>query len=163
MSTSDLRVGKGIMEVSNDSGANWRDVGNATVFNMSLGVERLDHFSARSGVRAKDRSVVIEKSATLSITLEEFTEENLRLALMADQDSTGENRIGINTEIRLMVRFTDTNDVGAKYVWTFPQVDFVPEGELQLISEEWGSFQLSGEVAVQTDGEFGTFVISASA
>jgi hypothetical protein len=43
-------------------------------------IERLDHFSQRRGVRAKDRSEIISRSATLNFTIDEINQTNLLAA-----------------------------------------------------------------------------------
>ncbi len=61
-----------------------RDLGNASTFNVSVELEKLEHFSSRAGLRAKDKEVVLELTPTITFTLDEFNVENLKLALFAD-------------------------------------------------------------------------------
>lgn len=66
-----------------DYGSNaYRHVGNAPTCTLALNVETLEHFSAMAGVREKDFEAVTQTGATLSLTLEEFTPENLARALL---------------------------------------------------------------------------------
>jgi hypothetical protein len=67
------------------------DLGNAPDFSISISKDMLEHFSSRSGLRVKDLSVVRELSASFVFTLEEFSLQNLLLALMgesADESQT---------------------------------------------------------------------------
>jgi hypothetical protein len=48
-------------------------------------IERLDHFSQRRGVRAKDRSEIISRSATLNFTIDEINQTNLLAAFGASE------------------------------------------------------------------------------
>jgi hypothetical protein len=74
-------VGKGIVFFTPDGGIEY-DVGNVTEMEFTPNIEKLDHFSSRQGVRAKDRSIVIEKAAELRMVMEEWTAKNLSLILL---------------------------------------------------------------------------------
>jgi hypothetical protein len=60
-----------------------RDVGNVNVFEFQQNIEFLDHWNHRGGIRKKDFRPVVQQSATVRLTMDEFTAENLRIALMA--------------------------------------------------------------------------------
>lgn len=60
-----------------------RDVGNVNVFEFQQNIEFLDHWNHRGGIRKKDFRPVVQQSATVRLTMDEFTAENLRLAMMA--------------------------------------------------------------------------------
>ena len=74
-------IGKGKVFWTPDAGVE-RELGNVPEFEFTPTIEKLDHYSSREGVRSKDRSVVLEKSATVRVLMEEWSLENLRLALM---------------------------------------------------------------------------------
>jgi len=61
-----------------------RDMGNAPAFAVSLAVEKLDHYSSRSGLRAKDKIVVTEVTPTMTFTLDEINVDNVALMFMAE-------------------------------------------------------------------------------
>lgn len=60
----------------------WTDLGNAPEFTYEPTVETLEHFSSRSGVRSLDKVAVTQVGANLSLTLDELTADNLKLALL---------------------------------------------------------------------------------
>lgn len=60
-----------------------RDVGNVNVFEFTQTAPVLDHWNRRKGVRYKDYGPVTEQSATVKLEMDEWTAENMRLALMA--------------------------------------------------------------------------------
>ncbi len=60
-----------------------RDVGNVNVFEFTQEAELLDHWNHRGGVRYKDFRPVVQQSATVRLEMDEWTAENLRLAMMA--------------------------------------------------------------------------------
>src|SRR5262245_49587691 len=134
-------IGKGIVSIKTVQDANWRDVGNVPEFEFTPEIEKLDHFSSRTGVKSKDKSVVLEKAATIRIVMEEWTAQNLRLALlgMVDDSNPGAITIDIFSEnsIEAQVRFVGQNEVGPNWTFEFPRVSFIPSSALNPISEEW--------------------------
>lgn len=79
-------VGKGIVSWQADGDTEYRDLGDVPSFKFTPTVKRLDHYSSRLGVKSKDRSVVLEKSAVVSITMDEWNAANMALVLMAVND-----------------------------------------------------------------------------
>lgn len=67
---------------SNGNSTGLLDLGNAPAFNVSLTTEKLDHYSSRSGLRVKDKSVLLSVNVSLSFTLDEINIENLKLAFL---------------------------------------------------------------------------------
>jgi len=78
-------IGKGVVEIQLADDLTFRDVGNVPVFEFTPNITTLPHFSSRFGVRAKDLEIVQELSASLNIEMEEFTYQNLMLALMGEE------------------------------------------------------------------------------
>lgn len=58
-----------------------RSPGNVAELKLSLKTEVLEHFESQSGQRSLDHRMIKSKTATVSLTIEEFTKENLALAL----------------------------------------------------------------------------------
>ena len=58
-----------------------RSPGNVADLKLSLKTEVLEHFESQSGQRSLDHRMIKSKSATVSMSVEEFTKENLALAL----------------------------------------------------------------------------------
>lgn len=58
-----------------------RTPGNVASLVLSLSTDVLEHYESTTGQRALDHRMVRQKNATLSLTVEEFTKENLALAL----------------------------------------------------------------------------------
>jgi|SRR5580765_1518437 hypothetical protein len=77
-------IGKGVVSIQLEAESTFRDIGNVPVFEFAPNVTTLPHFSSRYGVRAKDLEVITEKSAALNITMDEFTFENMKLALLGE-------------------------------------------------------------------------------
>lgn len=150
-------VGKGIVYIKLPTDADYVDVGNVTALEFTPTVEKLDHFSSRTGIRQKDKSVVLQVSATLSITMEEWTARNIALTLLGDVvESGGIVSIDIltNNAQEAAVKFIGANSVGPQWSFEFPSVSFTPSAALNPISDEWGELQVEGEVQA-VDGAFG--------
>lgn len=58
-----------------------RSPGNVAELKLSLKTDVLEHYESQSGQRTLDHRMVKQKSATVSLTIEEFTKDNLALAL----------------------------------------------------------------------------------
>jgi hypothetical protein len=59
------------------------------------------------------------------------------------------------SEIVGRVRLVGTNDIGAKGTFEMNNVSFKPSSSISPISDEWGQFEVIGEVLVDTYGKFG--------
>lgn len=82
--TSQYYIGKGVVSIDIGSTGTFKDIGNVPVFEFAPDIQTLPHFSSRYGVRAKDLEVITEKNAALNITMDEFTHQNLMLALLGE-------------------------------------------------------------------------------
>lgn len=134
-------------------------VGNVTELELSADIEKLDHFSSMSGTKSKDKSIVVSKGYALRMVMEEWTPRNMQLMLMGTPD-TGDLAavtiaIGSVNSVKGQFRFVGTNDVGPKWIFDLPEVEFSPTGSLNPISDEWGNMEVTGDVLVQDDGSFG--------
>jgi hypothetical protein len=162
-------VGKGSVFFTPLDGVE-RHLGNVPEFEFTPALEKLDHYSSMAGVRSKDRSATIEKSATLRIVMDEWSIENLQLALMGGEAAAGgEGGAGDMQfdllsvdEIRGAIRFVGANSIGPKLTITLPSVSFTPSSGQSFISDEWGSLELTGDVLL-TEGSFGTLALAEPA
>lgn len=74
------------------------DLGNAPAFTISRDGESLDHFSSREGIRKKDHSVDISVGFKLRFTLDEYSMDNLDIALQGDGVETVSQGAGTEDE-----------------------------------------------------------------
>ncbi len=73
-----------ISERDPDTGAainGYRFLGNVPTFKISTSTQEVSHFESYTGQQLEDLSIETRKSATLMLTLEDFSRENLGLAL----------------------------------------------------------------------------------
>jgi hypothetical protein len=129
------------------------DLGNVSKITLTPSFDTLDHFSSRSGVKSLDKQVVVSKKLEIALTLDEWSESNVRLAILGS--ATGTINIFALAEREGELIITGTNEVGQKYVWTLPSVSFKPSGSLDLISDEWATMEITGTVNLVADS-FGT-------
>lgn len=159
-STDLLQVGKGIAVFKKDGETTFRDLGNAPEIELTPSAETLEHFTARTGTKARDKTVTISSNAELRVVLEEWAAFNLSLLLTGPVDMTDPEHpivsIGGANSIRGEFRFYGMNDVGDRWNVTIPIVDFLPSGSLNLISDEWGNMEITGQAAANASGVFGT-------
>ena len=114
-SINNYTVGKGIVSFRKDLAGAYADMGNCTEFEFTPELEKLDHFSSREGVRTKDKSIVIQKSGTVRLVLDEWTRDNIALAVLGTNTIVGGQSITEifdSNAIKGSLRFTGTNEVG---------------------------------------------------
>jgi hypothetical protein len=92
--TDNYLYGKGRLYFKPEDGSGYLDLGNIPKFGIEVEVEKNEHFSSRSGTRDKDLSIVLEKSAKASLTLEEASAENLNIGFMGDGVVSGSQSAG---------------------------------------------------------------------
>jgi hypothetical protein len=119
-STDNYTLGKGIVYFdkidANGEYAGERDLGNAVVFTLSSAIEKLDHFNNRSGLRAKDKTVVTEITPSVAFTLDEINVDNVALMFMADTvavTQTADDALTYTIDVSAM---TDSKITGGLYL-----------------------------------------------
>ena len=148
-------VGKGVGTWTATGGSSV-DLGNIPKFEFTPKPEKLEHWSHRVGTRFLDAAVVVAKSGELMVTFDEWTYENLQLALLGSLSGSTNNILDLANFTGQLV-FTGTNDVGPKKIWTFPTVILFPTSKIDLISEGYAELEMQGLVTGDpTTGSFGT-------
>lgn len=61
-----------------------RDLGNAPAFSFNIALEKLEHFSSRGGLKAKDKEIISQITPGVSFTLDEMNKDNLTLLTLAE-------------------------------------------------------------------------------
>jgi hypothetical protein len=151
-------VGKGIVSFKPVGEADFIDLGNCPEIEYTPSIEKLDHFTSRSGIKTKDKSVVIERGGELRILMEEMTAFNLSLLMMGtvgNDGPAGEESVDIFTAdtLRGELKFEATNDVGPRWNLHFYNVEFAPSGSFNPISDEWNNIEVTGEVLQASDSD----------
>src|ERR1700722_13488737 len=149
-------VGKGVMSWSVEGGdGSYRDLGNCSSFEITPQVQRLEHWSSRTPTKTKDQSVVQQKAMSAKGVLDEISQDNLSLALMGSQDSTGliTNILDL-PDLRGALRFVGTNAVGEKQQVDLPTVVLTPSQAIGFIADGYASITLDGDVLASETGVF---------
>ena len=61
-----------------------RDLGNAPAFSFNVALEKLEHFSSRGGLKAKDKSIISKITPGITFTLDEVNKENMALLTLGN-------------------------------------------------------------------------------
>lgn len=164
--TRNYQVGKGKLSFKKEGEAEFRLLGNVAEFELEFEVEDLEHFSAMEGLRTKDLVVAIELSAVARMVMEEFTADNLAIALLGETSENSEGStqitIGVASLVKGELKFEATNKVGPKWDYHFPSVSFKPAGAISPISDEWNQLTVEGEIQA-VNGSLGTATLQPTA
>jgi hypothetical protein len=152
-----LQVGKGNVTFQKNFTGDFRHLGNCTSFTVTPEVELLEHFSSMEGTRKKDLVITIEQKATVAITMEEMTAFNMHIMVQGalDEAAVGGPEVeifGATEAITGHLRFTGTNDVGPQITIDLYNVQFAPDGDLEMISDEFNAMEVTGDVLVAPTG-----------
>ena len=150
-----LAIGKGILSIAEWAGGaigSYFDMGNCNSIEIEPVIERLPHYSSRSGFRQKDKNPIIQTEYNLSFVAEEMAAVNLNRFLLGTL--SGKTTIlGLQgTNVEYAVRFVSDNPIGPNQTWDFWKLTLSPNGALQLIGEEWMSMSFTGEGLADTGG-----------
>jgi hypothetical protein len=97
----------------------------------------------------------------MKMGLQEFTSDNFVLALLGTKaEASGSPiaiSIGTNNQIVGAIRFLGQNDIGPRQQLDLPSVLISPSAALNLLADDWGVIELSGDVRGDpTTGSYGT-------
>lgn len=154
-------IGKGIVSFKETGGSTFVDLGNAPSFIYTPKVTKKEHFTSREGVKTKDFTAITEIGATIKVTLDEITAENL--AMFALGDLTGGTITGLTkAEFNGTLQVIGTNDIGQHVSW-IGDISFVPSGDFRFITDadDFSTIVLEAEVQKAADGSFGTWYVTA--
>lgn len=165
-SPQNYTVGKGFIIFRPAGEEDFFHLGNVPNFVFTPAVEKLDHYSSMSGTKVKDAIIVLQKTGTVKITMEEITKRNLGIMLMGNVDDTDPNNIVIDvfaqSAITGELRFYATNEVGPRWRLFLNQVQFTPNGDFSPISDNLMTLVVQGDVYA-VDGEWGkAYLVSGS-
>lgn len=150
--TENYALGRGLLYAAEFSGGapgEYVEVGNCPRFELELTEEKLDHFDSRSGLKNKDRQVVIQTGYTVNFDLDEIAAENLQKFLKASRDGK-RLMVNQNPDAEYALRFSARNPVGPRQRWEFWRVKLAPAGALGLIGENWETLSFVGEGLADT-------------
>jgi hypothetical protein len=163
-SVQNYHIGKGIVSFKPAGAGSYIDLGNAPSFIYTPAVDKLEHFSSREGVKTKDFTAITSVAATIKVTLDEITPENLAPFTLGTigTDTDGNTTIAAmtKTEFTGEIKVVGTNDIG-QHVGFEATVSFVPSGDFSFITDEdkFTVIELEAEVMKGADGSFGIWTV----
>lgn len=165
-STKNLMIGKGICLLKPEGALDYYPVGNVPELEITPTVENLEHFSSMEGTRTKDETIVLSKSGTIRMLMEEITSRNIALLMLGNVTEDGYGGAAIDLFSRSSIisafQFYGTNDKGPRWFIDIPRVIWNPSGSFNPISEEYANLEATGEWAA-LEGDFGTMTLMPEA
>ena len=162
-STDNYYVGKGKLSFKLTGATTFRDLGNVTELETTPNLTTLEHFSSREGVKKKDKEVVTEKKMTVRLVMDEWTADNLAMALLGDVsvDTDGNSVVDIfsRNTFEGELKYEGTNEIGPQMDINLFKVALKPGKSLNPISDEWGNIEIEGEALANDLGKFGTWTV----
>lgn len=105
-STDNYQLGKGVVyfdRLDNATGlyTGERDLGNAPAFTYNIAIEKLEHFSSRGGLKAKDKQIISQVTPGITFTLDEISKENIALLTLADVTTVSQTGSTVTDELHV--------------------------------------------------------------
>src|SRR5262245_11811478 len=129
-STNNYLIGKGVILLKPEGATDYYPVGNVPTLEITPTVDKLDHFSSMEGTKAKDETIVLTKSGTIRMVMEEITAANISLLMLGDWTEDGYGGAVVQLFSRASItsafRFYATNDKGPRWFFDLPKVIWNP-------------------------------------
>ncbi len=122
------------------------DLGNLVNANVSVEVEELQHFSARSGDEVEDANIIRRMTFSIEATLDEPNKTNMFRFFMA---GTG-GEVGMAATAPVAVAFAGIPIAGNAFSWAIPRAIVRPNGNFGYNSDGWTEFALIIRVLYNT-------------
>ena len=165
-STDNYTLGKGVVFFNQKNAAGVylgeRDLGNAPAFTFNVALEKLEHFSSRGGLKAKDKEIISQITPGLAFTLDEVNKDNLALLTLADIDEITQ-AMGAASAEAVVARLGKRTDLAFRELssWLLPYDDSAADNVIFVAGEVvTGAGGATGIVlAVTGDATSGTLTI----
>jgi hypothetical protein len=129
--------------------------GNTPEFALAQNVTNLDHYSAESGLKVKDRTVQLQTDASLTFATDNISVPNLMLWFGGNSTGAAPSDapadvgslvfIGSASQIYGALWFESDNPVGDNLNYWFPYVALRPNGNYALKGDAWQTLGFIGE------------------
>lgn len=140
-----------------------RDLGNAPAFAFNVALEKLEHFSSRGGLKAKDKEIISQITPGITFTLDEINKSNLALLTLADLSDVVQVAGGVAAEA-VTAHLGLRSDLSKRSImhWQLPYDDTAADNALFVAGEVvTGAGGATGIVLVVTgDATSGTLTIA---
>jgi len=166
--TDNYTLGKGVVSFDQKNLASGlymgeRDLGNAPAFSFNIALEKLEHFSSRGGLKAKDKEIISQITPGVSFTLDEINKENLALLTLAELLEVPADA-GVVTDEAVTVHLGKRSELanrGIGKVYALPYDDSAVDNVLFVVGEVVsGAVGVGTVLAVTGDATSGTLTIA---
>lgn len=151
--TDNYTIGKGVLSIGawdgNTPPASLTDVGNAPSVEVEHTLERLPHYSSRSGLKVKDKNPVIQADYVVNFVLDEIAAENLVLFVAGTQEEGVIHALQV-PDAEYQLKFVSDNPFGPNRTYWFWKATLTPNGPMTLIGEEWMQMSFMAEGVADT-------------
>lgn len=126
-STDNYRLGKGVVYFDRLLAGIFtgeRDLGNAPEFNFTIATEKLEHYSSRGGLRAKDKEIISQLTPSVSFVLDEINIANLAMLTLGGVSEITQDAGGVSAE-EVTVHLGLRSDLAFRSIghWVLPYDD----------------------------------------
>ena len=104
-STTEYMLGRGkikVAEITSGVATAYYALGNATEFNITPEIEDLEHYSTQTGAKTLDYTVLLSSKASLSLTIENINQRNMKWFLMGEQTAYTNPTVAGITDIAIV-------------------------------------------------------------
>lgn len=146
-----MMIGAGIVKWMGPGELTYRDVGECDQFTVNPTVTRKPYRSKRTSARRLVRNPVTDQAVEIVMIFKEFSPENLATWGLGEAEDpvapATQSTVWLMREVEMegFLRFVGTTDLGDK-VQVDAKVTLAPTGELDLLTDDWGGFQITAEV-----------------
>ncbi len=139
----------------------WTHVGNVPVFQITPKPEKIKHYSSMTPVKRLDKLAFVSIEAELSMTLEEFVEDNLIMALLGVMNTAGDIDAMLAPTMERQVKLDGTNAFGENVEIIVPHVFFSCDKVIDFIGDAWGKLDLTGDILLSNGVFFTVHALSS--
>jgi len=113
-----------------------RDLGNAPAFTFNIALEKLEHYSSRGGLKAKDKEIISQITPGLAFTLDEINKENLALLTLGDVSTVSQTGGQVVAEV-VTAHLGKRTDLAYRGIisWDLPYDDTAADNVIFVVGE----------------------------
>lgn len=135
----------------------WTHIGNVQGWDITPQPTIIKHKNTQGGLKRVDLTAMTLLEMAFSVKLDEWTEDNVMMALLGVIDTAGLIKIGV-TSIQRQIKFEGANIYGPQWEIILPNVFIAAKQTLSFLgSDDFAELPLDGDILYdQTLGAFGT-------
>lgn len=135
----------------------WKHAGNIQNFDVTPNPTIVDHKNTQGPLKVVDLTAMTLLQIDFATKLDEWTADNLMMALLGTTDTSGLIHIGVTT-IRRQIKFEGANIYGPQWEVILPNCFIAAKETIQLMgSDDFAELPLSGRILYDAAlGSFGT-------